>query len=148
MHDLSWLVRCRFRSLIRREYDWHIVFNNETSLTVSCLWRLLEGGRICRTSDDDGHRFGLPEPVDAAGDVNSLVGGASIEAIEVRQGTLDLSLQFSSGHVLELIPNSSGYEAWSLNRASVCYIAAGGGNLARFEVKPEGDHDDVDFPTQ
>lgn len=143
MYDLSWLVRYRFRSLIRREYDWHIFLDNETSLTISCLWRLLEGGRICRTSEDDGHRFGLPGPVDAAEEVNSRLGGTSIEAIEVRQGTLDLSLQFSSGHILELIPDSSGYEAWSLNRASVRYIAAGGGNLARFEASPEGGGHDM-----
>ena len=60
MKDLAWLVDHRFQSIARREYDWIFVFDKNVSLAVSCLWRLVEGGRITLTSQDEGQQFGLP----------------------------------------------------------------------------------------
>jgi len=48
--------------------------------------------------------------------------------VKVDRATADLSLSFSNGHRVELINNSSGYEAW--NSGSI--IALGGGGLAFF----------------
>jgi hypothetical protein len=56
MNELVWLVGHRFQSLTRREFDWVLVFDPETSLVVACLWRLVEDGRIRMTSEDDGHQ--------------------------------------------------------------------------------------------
>ena len=130
MDDLACLVGYRFQSLARRDYDWSIAFDGDASAVVGCLWRLVESGRIRVTSDDDGQQFGLSEPVDAAAEVNSRLAGAVVEGVELRQGVLDLVLRFSSGHLLEIIPTSSGYEAWDVRCGSRQFIAIGGGELA------------------
>lgn len=132
MNELQWPVGQRFQSLARREYDWVVAFDSGASLVVACLWRLVEGGRIRFTSADDGHQFGLPAPVDAAAEVNARLAGAAVEAVELRAGLLDLELRFDTGHWLQIIPDSSGYEAWHLGIGNRVFIAVGGGELAIF----------------
>jgi hypothetical protein len=58
MGDLDWLIGRHFHSAKRREFDWIFDFGDCISLTVACLWRLIEDGRIAVTSRDDGHKFG------------------------------------------------------------------------------------------
>ena len=132
MNDLAWLVGLRFQSFVRREYDWVVTFDKDTSLVVACLWRLVESGRIRITSADDGQQFGLPAPVDAAAEVNGSLAGAEVEGVELRQGLLDLELRFSTGHAIQIIPDSSGYEAWNVSGRNGQVIAVGGGELAVF----------------
>jgi hypothetical protein len=132
MNELAWLVGHRFQSLTRREYDWVVAFDQGASVVVECLWRLVESGRIRFTSLDDGHRFGLPAPVEAAAEVNRRIAGAAVEGVELRQGLLDLELRFSTGHALQVIPDSSGYEAWQVSSGNRQFIAVGGGELAIF----------------
>jgi hypothetical protein len=132
MSELAWLVGHRFHSLTRREYDWVVAFAKDASLVIACLWRLVESGRIRVTSEDDGQQFGLPAPVDAAAEVNGRLAGAAVEAVELRQGLLDLELRFSTGHSLQIIPDSSGYEAWNVCNGNRQFIAVGGGELAIF----------------
>ncbi len=96
------------------------------------LWRLIENGRIRLTSEDDGHQFGLPSPVDAVLEVNQRLVGASCRSVTLHEGTLDLEIGFDTGHVLQLIPNSAGYEAWAVYEPSRQFIAVGGGELAIF----------------
>jgi hypothetical protein len=93
------------------------------------LWRLVESGRIRVTSDDDGQQFGLSEPVDAAAEVNVRLTSAIVEEVGLRQGLLDLVLRFGNGHLLEIIPTSSGYEAWDVRCGSRRFVAIGGGGL-------------------
>ena len=130
MNDLACLVGYRFQSLARREYDWALALDGDASVVVGCLWRLVESGRIRFTSDDDGQQFGLSEPVNAAAEVNVRLVGSAVEEVDLRQGLLDLVLRFSSGHLLEIIPTSSGYEAWNVRCGSRQFIAVGGGELA------------------
>ncbi|MFI5457053.1 MAG: DUF6188 family protein [Isosphaerales bacterium] len=130
MNELAWLVGHRFQSLTRREFDWVLVFDKDASLVVECLWRLVEDSRIRFTSQDDGHQFGVPAPVDAATEVNRRLAGAAVEAVELRKGILDLELRFSTEHDFQVIPDSSGYEAWNLSIGSRQFIAVGGGTLA------------------
>jgi len=132
MNELAWLVGHRFQSIARREYDWVVAFDKNASLVVACLWRLVESGRIRFTSEDDGHQFGLPAPVDAAAEINGRLGGAAVDAVELRQGLLDLEVRFSTGHSLQIIPDSAGYEAWIVCSGSRQFIAVGGGELAIF----------------
>lgn len=129
MNDLDWLVQHRLQSLIRREYDWVFLFDGEASLVVGCLWRLVEDGRIRFTSEDDGHRFGLSAPLEVAVEVNRRIAGASVKAVTLQQGTLDLELLFNTGHLLQIIPASSGYEAWSISKENRDFTALGGGSL-------------------
>jgi hypothetical protein len=130
MDELAWLVRHRFASLTRREHDWVFAFDKDASIVVACLWRLVESGRIRFTSQDDGHQFGLPARMDAPAEVNRRLAGASVQAVELETGILDLELRFSTGHVLQIIPDSSGYEAWNLSSGRRQFIAVGGGDLA------------------
>jgi len=134
MNELDWLIGLRCQSFIRREYDWVLVLDNDASLVVTCLWRILEGGRIRFTSQDDGHQFGLPAPVDAASEVNDRIAGRLVSAVELREGTLDLELRFDSGHALQIIPDSAGYEAWTLSYGSRQFIAVGGGDLSVWKM--------------
>jgi hypothetical protein len=133
MNELAWLLKHRFQSLTRREFDWAITFDQKTNITVGCLWRLLESGRIRFTSEDDGQRFGLPAPVDAAAEVNRRLAGAAVIGVELRQGILDLEIKFSTGHILQIIPDSSGYDAWNASGLNGEFIAVGGGELTTFD---------------
>lgn len=138
MSELAWLVGHSFRTLTRRECDWVIIFDKNVQLVIACLWRLVEDGRIRFTDQDDGQQFGLPAPVDAAAEVNRRLARASVEAIELRKGILDLELRFHTGHIFQVIPDSSGYEAWNLSNGSSQFIAVGGGELAVFSSDPAG----------
>ena len=133
MTDLDWLAGYWFKNVDRREFDWAFTFENGGALVAECLWRLLEDDRIRFTSSDEGQLFGLPTPVDAAAEIRSRLTGASITGVDLKAGTLDLRIMFSTGHVLELIPDSSGYEAWSASRPGRTYVATGGGELAMFD---------------
>jgi len=139
MKELEWLVHLRFQSITRREYDWVFVFDNGVSLVIYCLWRLVESGRIRLTSQDDGQQFGLPAPVDAVAEINRHLALSAIVAVELQEGLLDLELRFSSGHILQIIPDSSGYESWELSTSARQFIAIGGGDLAIC-----GDQENVD----
>jgi hypothetical protein len=87
---------------------------------------------------DDGHRFGLPAPVDAASEINDRLSGAKVEAVELRSGLLDLELRFNTGHVFQVIPTSAGYEAWEACCGNKTFIAVGGGELAVFSEDNHG----------
>ena len=53
-----------------------------------------------------------------------------VVGVELRRESLDLEFHFNTGHVLQIIPNSSGYEAWHLAIGAQEFIAIGGGKLA------------------
>src|SRR5262245_21647399 len=132
MNELAWLIGHRYQSLARREWDWVVEFDKDATLVVACLWRLVESGRIRITSEDDGQQFGLPAPVSAEAEVNNRLAGAVVEAVELRQGLQDLELRFSTGHLLQIISDSSGYEAWNVCCGNRQLIATGGGDLVIF----------------
>ena len=141
MNQLGWLVGRRFQSLSRLEYGWVAVFDRDVKIVIECLWRLVQSDRIQVTSEDDGQQFGLPAPLDAAAEVNARIAEAVIEAVEVRQGLLDLTLHFSTGHSLQIVPDSSGYEAWNVSNGSKQFIALGGGELALLDGDRCGNHE-------
>jgi hypothetical protein len=130
MGSLAWLAQRRLQSVLHREYDWVFGFDGNAALVVNCLWRLLEDGRIRFTSEDEGQQFGLPAPVDAAAELNQRLANASLLSVVLRENTLDLELRFDTGHVLQVIPDSSGYEAWIAHDRDKQFIAVGGGELA------------------
>lgn len=132
LNQLDWLIEYRLQSITKRENDWVFAFDTETRLVTDSLWRLLESGRICITDHDDGQQFGLPAPLDVSVEVTVRIVNRAIVAVELREGTLDLRIQFETGHVLEVIPDSSGYEAWIVHRSKQQFIAVGG-DLALWE---------------
>src|SRR5688572_29166505 len=139
MDSLAWLAQRRLQSVLHRNVaDWVFAFDDEATLVVSCLWRLIENSRIRFTSEDEGQQFGLPAPVDAAAELNRRVANATVEAVVLREHTLDLELRFDTGHVLQVIPNSSGYESWIAHDRDKQFIAVGGGELAVFGGQAAG----------
>ena len=138
MDSLAWFAKRRLFSAIHREYDWVFAFDGDAQLVVSCLWRLLESNRIRFTSEDEGQKFGLPLPVDAAAELNRRIANASVETVILRPHTLDLEMHFSTGHVLQVIPDSSGYEAWIAYNGNRQYIADGGGRLSVLDTPAVG----------
>jgi hypothetical protein len=70
------------------------------------------------------------------------VAEAVVEAVDVRQGLLDLTVHFSTGHSLQIVPNSSGFEAWNLSNGHKQFIAVGGGELALLDGDRRGNYED------
>lgn len=105
------------------------------SLVVESLWRISIDGTLRLTSRDDGQRFGLPKPVDARATARSLLEGHRVSdvRIDVRRG--DLTLVLDGNIVLEIITESSGYEAWTLRAPGKHVVAASGGAVQ--ELPPE-----------
>lgn len=132
MSAVNWLENRRIESVAYLGSDWELRFDDDARLVVACLWRLLEDGRIRITSCDEGQKFGLPAPIDAARGLNSLIAGAKVESINLANHTLDLTLKFNPNHTLQIIPNSSGYEAWQLYHKNAQFIAVGGCELVIF----------------
>jgi hypothetical protein len=138
MDSLTWLAHRRLQSVLHRDYDWVFSFDDEAALVVSCLWRLIEEERIRFTSEDEDQQFGLPAPVDAAAELNRRIANATVEDAVLRENTLDLELRFNTGHILQVIPDSSGYEAWIAHDRDKQFIAVGGGELAIFGGQAAG----------
>lgn len=112
----------------RREAEWVFWFGDSISISVECRWRIVSPERVALTDEDDAQRFGRPAAVDAQADANALLSDAKVTSANIDRTTADLSLSFSNGLRLELINNSSGYEAW--NGGTI--IGLGGGGLALF----------------
>jgi hypothetical protein len=84
---------------------------------------------LALTSEDDGQRFGVQQPVDAIAELSSALVGRTVDSIGVIPGTADLTLGFGS-NVLQAISNSAGYEAWQIEGPEgTVAVGQGGGNV-------------------
>ena len=102
-------------------------------MAVDCLWRLVADGQLVCTSQDHGHKYGLPVQVDAYAEVGSLLRNRSVTDVELRGETLDLTLEFEGGIQLEVLTDFSGYEPWNLTAPQIHLVAvSGGGGVADF----------------
>ena len=129
--DLSWMVGRTLIPVNFHEPGLWIFDVDGGLLSVECPWRALEGGRLRRSSEDHGHPYGLPAPVDSLAYVREFLRGRAVTAARAREGTLDLVIEFGPERVLEVLPLSSGYEAWILaDPFGRSFVAQGGGNLA------------------
>ena len=103
-------------SIIRSNQNWCLAIGADFSLCTDSIWRLIGKKNIVVTSEDDGHQFGLPAPVDAAEKLNRLLTDKPLEQIELNAVTGDFSFYFSGPLVLEILTSSAGYESWQLYR--------------------------------
>jgi hypothetical protein len=101
------------------------------ALMAECPWRILTS-RIVLTDSDDGQQFGLPAPLDGEKESLRLLSGNRIQDVSIRSVTGDLVIVFESGTTLELLNDSSGYEAWQLFGGATQIIAQGGGNVVTY----------------
>ena len=136
MSELDWLVGRRFESLTKRDFDWVFQFDDNVAVVAMSSWRFLVNGTIRITGEDHGQAFGLPSPVDCEVIVNERLSGGAVSKVDLYEGTLDLRIQFNPDVVIELLPNSSGYEAWEVSRFGQRFIAVGGGRLDVMDERP------------
>lgn len=122
-------------AVTRFEHAWGFSFSSG-NLTTESHWRVVSGGRLLLTSDDDGQQFGLPEPVDTEAAAQAALVGGRVCAVELDVATADLRIAFEDGFRLEVISTSAGYEAWRLNTPGSCIVANGGRLSEAREVQP------------
>ena len=114
LRDLKSRVIGSSVTIDKRECDWVIEFASRFVMAVGTLWRLVGATYVCVTSEDHGHQFGLPAPVDAAAKANDLLSEATIQAVEFDARTGDLRFHFNDTLSLEIVTTSSGYESWQM----------------------------------
>lgn len=124
------LVGHRLRSLENRDYSWFFVFADDLSVVTEFPWRFIADGCIAITSEDDGHQFGLPAPVDAAEMVLHRTSGQDVIAASIDPDTGDLSIEFSGMLRLQLLQMSAGYGAWRIYAPGAEVVCTGGGDIA------------------
>jgi len=131
MPDLKWMTGSSLTNARRVEYTWSFQFDNGTAITVTeSPWRLVGLEGIVATSEDHGHQFGLPVPVNVEQILNKEVVGKAIEDIIVRETTGDLILTIGSCS-LEFLCLSAGYEAWHLTSEHLELVCTGGGRVLK-----------------
>ena len=91
MIDVSLLVGRRLDDVSKRDTIWVFTFSGGLGLDVQCLWRLVLAGRLKVTSEDHGHQFGLPAPVDCLTELRQRIVGTPVMAAAVRAGMVDMS---------------------------------------------------------
>jgi hypothetical protein len=114
LFSLRWLVGDSVAS-VGHDTDsetWFVRFASGSSVHVPGLWRILRDETLASTSQDHGHRFGLPAPFDALAALGQLEGKV-VRTVAVRKDTGDLRLAFDGPLELEVINTSGGYEGWS-----------------------------------
>ena len=108
-------------------YNWFFRLSNNEWLRAGCLWRVLRNGSISLTSNDHGQLFGLNQPIDAVLLATAALADKEMTSLAWDETTADLSLSLDGEVLLQLVPDSSGYEAWELHIDGTGYIALGGG---------------------
>jgi hypothetical protein len=115
---------------------WQFHFGSAT-LLIECPWRAVRKGVIALGADDNGQKFGLPEPVSVLQEFPKLVRNMVVTDVRVDNETADLSVHFGDELRLDAFNDSSGYEGWNYtDTKGVTVIATGGGELAIWAKAP------------
>jgi hypothetical protein len=134
---LSNLLSGRQCKVERREADWNFSFGKGLNIGASVPWRVVTPEGIGHGGDDDGQRFGLPQPVDGEAKANELLGQQSVVTVEADEVTADLRITFEGGLRLDLFNQSAGYEGWQAHLDQgegqpLVVVALGGGGFTTF----------------
>jgi hypothetical protein len=113
--------------------SWHFEFSDNIGFFAQTLWRLLDNKRIELVSLDNGHQFGLPEPIDLVERLNEKLIGKHLLEIKVKQNTADLQLTLTDNLQIEIFITSSGYESYQFSIDKKNYIGLGSGEISFYE---------------
>jgi hypothetical protein len=129
--DLSWMIGRSFSDVRFLEPTlWRFSLCSYESIDAECLWRLVDDRHIVRTSNDHGQQFGLAAPIDASAEASRILAHATVVGVELFNATADIHITLSDRQRLEIIPESSGYEGWTVRGPDgVCFVAQGGGQI-------------------
>ncbi|UYV16850.1 hypothetical protein [Porphyrobacter sp. ULC335] len=126
--ELSGLLIGQTVVVARGEGQWSFAVGSQFVMTTYG-WRLIGSKSIIVTSDDDGHQYGLPSPVDSEKSANDALTGAKIVAVEVDTRTGDCTLRIGDVLTLQFLTMSMGYETWQLYRDGEFFGAVGNEGL-------------------
>lgn len=124
--NLEWMIGLSIVAVEKKDYTWFFRLNDGAAIAATdSPWRLVTPKGIAITSEDHGHQFDLPNPVDAAEIVKPQALGRKIDNCEVDEKTGDLTLHM--GSISLTVPClSSGYEAWHVTHGSLEIVCTGG----------------------
>lgn len=128
------IVGARLRFVEKKDYSWFFTLTDNVNVATETPWRFVNGDRVVVTSEDHGHKFGLPNPVDASVCVLSAVQDAPIQTVRIDTATGDLFVYFSDKMFLQFLQMSGGLEAWRLFIGQREFICTGGGEITVFDV--------------
>ncbi len=130
--DMTWLVGRRVNEVEKKDYSWFFRLDDGSSIATESPWRLITADGIAVTSEDHGHQFGLPAPVDAAQVVKACIQDKTVERFELDDRTGDLCLHFGMT-AIQFVTLSAGYEGWRTGHGDQQVICMGGGHLTIFQ---------------
>ena len=127
-HEVDGLLRGSTVRFFRNEGQWSIQFGAQYALSTNS-WRLLGAKSIIVTSEDHGHQFGLPAPVDAGLRANEAVVGYHVTGFEMDSATGDASVRIGEALILQIVTWSMAYETWQLYSDGEFFGAVGNEGL-------------------
>jgi len=130
--EVEQLVGQSLRSVEKKGYTWFFEFADDIAIATESPWRFMNAEAIVVTSEDHGHPFGLPTPVDAAERVLSGAAEQTVIAASIGRATGDLSIEFGHRLRLQLLQMSCAYESWRLHIRGSETICTGGGAIVYF----------------
>jgi hypothetical protein len=130
--NFDWLLNNRLSQVEKKDFTWFFTFESGGSVSIDSAWRLISTDGIIVTSEDHGHPFGLPEPVDAGNRVLTAVKNKHIVNYLCSKPTSDLTIAFEGEIQIQFLNMSCGYESWTMWNDNIQTICLGGGELASF----------------
>ena len=114
--------------------SWHFYFADRIYVSSSGFWRLLNANRVVFVSLDNGHQFGLPQPLDLVENITKQLTGKKLTEIRVDKDTADLTLTISDDIKIQIFIASSGYETYDFSIEDKRYIGLGSGDIGIVEA--------------
>ena len=118
------LLKCEVQ-----DQTWSFCFSGEVIVQTESSWRLVDATRVVVSSEDHGHPFGLPAPVDAVARVTIRTVDQTVTAAHISPTTGDLTIDFGGGVHIQLLQLSCGYESWRLGVKEMWTYCCGGGRI-------------------
>jgi|SRR6187431_814011 len=129
--EIEWLLGKQCTRVLKSNGSFIFEFG-EARLVCESLWRILSEGRIRLTSLDHGRQYGRPSPVDATEEATQELVGRSVVGASVVEWSADMTIVFDRDRTLQLLTDSTGYEAWDLQAPGRHLVASSGGSIVDF----------------
>ena len=98
--NLDWLLNQRLSQVEKKDFTWFFSFENGGSVSIDSAWRLITNDGLIATSEDHGHPFGLPEPVDAGKRVMAAVQNKRVLNYSCTERVSDLIIHFENERMI------------------------------------------------
>ena len=106
--------------------SWLIHFANGDSLNIECMWRLIEDGYICSTSEDHNQMFGGDKAFNGEAALNEMTEHEILSA-QCNDLAGDISIKLGKYFVLEVVAISAVHESWQYKqKGGNSFIAVSG----------------------